>query len=1095
MKMMDARQMFVLLSLLSGAVFGRNLPEKPNKRLYWPCSDTSVGTVKPSSVHSLRPADITVFSGVGLPRAPGSVMSSVISSLHDVMSMFSPEFSSVLPDGFNSVQSSGLVNQAEQAVSLLNSQQSDWKLVIVFIPVDRQCMCAEQVTIVAQEVDAALQVLHSELKQAIVSVALQEAEDNNRHNRMCSCPLVDSVEELRLEFAIYSHGLLEVLKTTLREKDWYTREDFTVQLQDIPLFSDVNRYELTLEIFENQNDLQAQILFRQLWENLLQPNTKNENLNNFNIPMIRCPTEHQPFLRTEKNSPSTMSPSSREADPAADNVLGTNMDCEDLSPSNTIPTSVHALRPADIRVVGAVGDSLTAGNGVASTNLVDVLTQYRGLSWSIGGDGNLSTATTLPNILRVFNPDLTGFSVGTGKQNSKQAFLNQAVAGAKSSDMQRQVEALVQRMKTDNRINFYSDWKVITMFIGGNDFCDSCQKPMYFSPENFVNRIKVALDFLHSEVPRAIVNLVEPIHITPLRVMHQDSTLRCPTWLVNILCSCVISPEDGSDALQDIEVRNRAYQRVLRELVESGRYDTHSNFTVVLQPFLRDIAVPMLDGRPDRSFFSPDCFHLSQKAQTLMARALWNNMIEELENKTHKQDFSIGLQTKCPSQTSPFFQTFVNSNYTYKSPLPPPPQIPNWGSDFSCTETKPSISIPNSVHHLRPADIRVIAALGDSVTAALGTKSQNYTQFHTEYRGVSWSIGGDYSLDTTTTLPNILRQFNPFLKGFSTGDGVSAKDGFNMAVSGATASGLIDQVNRLIQALKSSEHVDFKMDWKLITVFVGVSDLCQYCMDQNNFLPQNYSHHLTNALDLLYKEVPRVLVNVLTVPEIEVLRMVMKSSLGCSFFPRDVCPCLMTPADNSSELMALKLINQEYQTELERLISGQRYDGHEDFTVVLQPYLQNTTIPSDKDGNPDLSYFTLDCFHFSERAQAEMAISLWNNMLEPVGNKQTFNNFTYDRTKLKCPTETLRPFIYTKMNSHPDYFTTSTSTPVSSTAVSSTPAPCTGGIPVWVPAIFGVAGLLLGWGVTWLFMRRFIKKQKNEAKVRERETEIKGTSF
>lgn len=33
------------------------------------------------------------------------------------------------------------------------------------------------------------------------------------------------------------------------------------------------------------------------------------------------------------------------------------------------------------------------------------------------------------------------------------------------------------------------------------------------------------------------------------------------------------------------------------------------------------------DGRPDRSFFSADCFHLSQKAQTLMARSLWNNMV------------------------------------------------------------------------------------------------------------------------------------------------------------------------------------------------------------------------------------------------------------------------------------------------------------------------------------------------------------------------------------------------------------------------------------------------------------------------------------
>ena len=36
---------------------------------------------------------------------------------------------------------------------------------------------------------------------------------------------------------------------------------------------------------------------------------------------------------------------------------------------------------------------------------------------------------------------------------------------------------------------------------------------------------------------------------------------------------------------------------------------------------------PSQDGRPDRSYFTPDCFHLSQKSQSLMARALWNNMV------------------------------------------------------------------------------------------------------------------------------------------------------------------------------------------------------------------------------------------------------------------------------------------------------------------------------------------------------------------------------------------------------------------------------------------------------------------------------------
>lgn len=39
------------------------------------------------------------------------------------------------------------------------------------------------------------------------------------------------------------------------------------------------------------------------------------------------------------------------------------------------------------------------------------------------------------------------------------------------------------------------------------------------------------------------------------------------------------------------------------------------------------------NGRPDRSYFSADCFHLSQKAQSIMARALWNNMVKIWKTK------------------------------------------------------------------------------------------------------------------------------------------------------------------------------------------------------------------------------------------------------------------------------------------------------------------------------------------------------------------------------------------------------------------------------------------------------------------------------
>lgn len=36
------------------------------------------------------------------------------------------------------------------------------------------------------------------------------------------------------------------------------------------------------------------------------------------------------------------------------------------------------------------------------------------------------------------------------------------------------------------------------------------------------------------------------------------------------------------------------FKRLLHELVESSRYDTRSDFTVVIQPFFRDIVVPRL---------------------------------------------------------------------------------------------------------------------------------------------------------------------------------------------------------------------------------------------------------------------------------------------------------------------------------------------------------------------------------------------------------------------------------------------------------------------------------------------------------------------
>ena len=49
-------------------------------------------------------------------------------------------------------------------------------------------------------------------------------------------------------------------------------------------------------------------------------------------------------------------------------------------------------------------------------------------------------------------------------------------------DMPGQAELLVKRMKSNPNTDFDNDWKIITLFVGGNDLCDFCEdKVIYFN--------------------------------------------------------------------------------------------------------------------------------------------------------------------------------------------------------------------------------------------------------------------------------------------------------------------------------------------------------------------------------------------------------------------------------------------------------------------------------------------------------------------------------------------------------------------------------------------------------------------------------------
>ncbi|XP_078398996.1 phospholipase B1, membrane-associated-like [Cetorhinus maximus] len=616
----------------------------------------------------------------------------------------------------------------------------------------------EKVTLRIKE---AIDILQREVPRAFVNLVempnidiLHQLFDMDTELRdWCKC-LVESRESAAMSAQVISWDFQNALQELVYSGIYDKRDDFTLVLQpflrnmEIPLTADLNCF--TQDGFHFSAKGHA-LLARELWNNM-----------------------ERPYLFTYRNSKHGNSPNV-EARRASWLDSGSELTCLERDPSNTVPVSVHKLRPADIKVIAAFGDSVTAANGAGSkpTDLLDVLTQYRGLSWSIGGDENITTVTTLTNILREFNPLLVGYSTGTGREDSPQAFLNQAVAGSTAADLITQVRKLVMLLKNNSRINFQEDWKIITLFIGGNDLCKCCNDPNKYSPDQFANSIQEVLDVLHSEVPRAFVNLVTVLNILPLRELFADTRLKCPRSLLRLLCGCVIKPQNNSIQLDKLRDLNRKYQEITHMLVESGRYDTREDFTVVIQPFLEDIEIPQDKyGRPDRTYFSPDCFHFSLKGHSQAARGLWKNMLEPIGGKTTNQTFDDRINLSCPSKEQPYLRTYRNSNFTYtnnsgqlttvtpgtirvttapshKPSVPQtPPSItkttekPNqvFGSELLCKDMSPSDIIPNSVHSLRPADVNVIGAVGDSLTAGngIGSKPNDVLDVLTQYRGLSF---------------------------------------------------------------------------------------------------------------------------------------------------------------------------------------------------------------------------------------------------------------------------------------------------------------------------------------------------------------------
>ncbi|XP_003484539.1 phospholipase B1, membrane-associated-like isoform X1 [Bombus impatiens] len=334
--------------------------------------------------------------------------------------------------------------------------------------------------------------------------------------------------------------------------------------------------------------------------------------------------------------------------------------------SPKVPDSVHHLRPGDIDVIAAMGDSLTAGAGIFATNLLELPIENRGASASIGGQGTWRTYLTLPNIFKEFNPKLIGYALGDSLTTQPASQLDVAETGAMSRDMPFMAKHLINKIRNDPRINMKKHWKLIFLFIGHNDFCaDICALPTPWSVlDNHKTDLINTLRILRDNIPRTFVAIQVIPHLKELVATREGrNSLKCYI-MTTIECSCLFALQFRDRREEYYEIIKR-WQQLEEEVVNYSEFH-RNDFTVVSLPTLKHAKVPIAkDGFADLSYLSADCFHLSQKSNALLANNLWNNLLEPVGNKSSTWT-PLYERFLCPTSERPFLMTRENShNFSY----------------------------------------------------------------------------------------------------------------------------------------------------------------------------------------------------------------------------------------------------------------------------------------------------------------------------------------------------------------------------------------------------------------------------------------------
>ncbi|KAL7314360.1 hypothetical protein PS15m_005943 [Mucor circinelloides] len=338
--------------------------------------------------------------------------------------------------------------------------------------------------------------------------------------------------------------------------------------------------------------------------------------------------------------------------------------CPALTPRHDGPRSVHDLRMDDIKVVGALGDSITAGFGIMGfdTTINPIIAalnsynEYRGLSYSIGGDEG---AFTIPNYVKHYQTNVTGYSKGKhiGEYcNAEDCFaeyspnhdqLNAAQSGAIAMNLDHELDYLIPQMMLMEGVDFQNDWKMINIQIGSNDMCGACNSSYMdeVTPEKFGGYVEAAIERIHDNIPNVLVNLISTFNVSEVFPLTEGKAYCRPknndssTVGNKESCSCGNSEE----GLQKMYNLTAAYNEKLHSIYEKYQQNKSDTFAVVYQPANLNIS-----GFPVEFLSNLDCFHPSLMGHQWVSKVVWNMLFSKQTMKPAVLNFNANETIYCP---------------------------------------------------------------------------------------------------------------------------------------------------------------------------------------------------------------------------------------------------------------------------------------------------------------------------------------------------------------------------------------------------------------------------------------------------------------